>query len=185
MLLTLPPLLRWLSRPPPPPPPPFQSPVLATPLLNFHEPPHALTVVCQWSLETLRSHTNTARPLLGLTLRGLATGKCGELLLPLYSALFPFTSIPSSCLPLVSSLLCSGLLLQPYPLLFCLAALTGWQCLCRWMLGIRPRVGPAVTPWEGIELPFQESFGYIARVVTCTETHNILLHYKSSYFIQP
>ena len=40
----------------------------------------------------------------------------------------------------------------PPPPPFSHAGCTGWQCLCRWTLGIRPRVGPAVTPWVGIRL---------------------------------
>lgn len=61
-------------------------------------------------------------------------------------------SPPPSPLPSFPSFPIHPGLLPLSPFFFWLATLTHWQCLCRWMLGMRPRVGPAVTPWRRFSL---------------------------------
>lgn len=123
--------------------------------------------VCVWSLETLHYHAliNTKLAAGGtdwldwaghrevLRLRHSSPSNVHSF----HSALFLFPPTPppppQSPFPLFS--------FSPFslstPALPPQSGCTGWQCLCRWTLGIRPRVGPAVTPLSGDQVTLQEA----------------------------
>lgn len=109
------------------------------PLTNIHPDPHYCEPEDTRAL--LAARTDFTETLLPLVLSTLYI--CPLLLFP---SLLLLIRSPS---PVLSYNLPGLLPLSP----FCwVAALTDWQCLCRWMLGMRPRVGPAVTPRGRVSL---------------------------------